>query len=140
VLFRFLPYLLFLLPTTIVRAQTNSLAMAYGIGYTIPNHPDFPEVKGPSNSIELGWSHKQNAFWSLLNGGAVFHLNATFQNFGNNAVLGQAFALTPAMSYPIVKKRQFSNSLNFIIITYFQFELYHTICLNFEYGSVIPIL
>jgi hypothetical protein len=112
VLFRFLPYLLFLLPNTIVLAQTNSLAMAYGIGYTIPNHPDFPEVKGPSNSIELGWSHKQNAFWSLLNGGAVFHLNATFQNFGNNAVLGQAFALTPAMSYPIVKKRQFSMQLH----------------------------
>ncbi len=111
-LFRFLLFLLFLLPNTFVIAQTNSLAIAYGIGYTIANHPDFPKVKGPSNSIELGWSHKQNAFWSLLNGGAVFHLNATFQNFGNNAVLGQAFALTPAMSYPIVKKRQFSMQLH----------------------------
>lgn len=92
-------------------AQTNSLGLAYGIGYTIPNHPNFPKIKGPSNSFELSWSHKSNCLWSILNGGAVFYLNANIQNFGNNAVLGHAFALTPAMYFPIVKNRQFSMQL-----------------------------
>ena len=110
-LFRFIPFLLFLLTNTIAFAQTNSLAMSYGIGYTIPNHPAFPEIKSPSNSMELSWSHKSNGFWSTLNGGAVFNLNAAFQNFGNNAVLGYALALTPSMSLPILKKRQFSMQL-----------------------------
>ena len=110
-LFRFIPFLLFLLTNTITFSQTNSLALAYGIGYTIPNHPDFPEIKGPSNSFGLYWTHKTNSLWSQLNSGATFQLHAAVQNFGNNAVLGQAFAITPAMSYPIVKKRQFSMQL-----------------------------
>ena len=108
---RSLTILMLFLCTSITNAQTNSLALAYGIGYTIPNHPDFPKIKGPSNSIELAWSHKSNCLWSTMNAGAVFHLNAAFQNFGNNAVLGHAFALTPSMSFPVIKKRQFSMQL-----------------------------
>jgi hypothetical protein len=107
VLFRFFIFLLFLLTNTISIAQTNSLAISYGIGYTIPNHPAFPELKGPSNYVELEWSHKANRLWSKLNGGAAFHLNAAIQNFGNNKVLGSAFAITPHMSFPIVRKNKF---------------------------------
>jgi hypothetical protein len=94
-------------------AQDRALGIGYGMGYTIPNHPRFPKLNGPSHYFETSWtsSPEISRYWSKLNPKAILNLTASLQTFGNNAAMGEAIGLTPLMSFNLLKPAPFSMQL-----------------------------
>jgi hypothetical protein len=104
-------FIFFIFPSLLI-AQNNALSVGYGLGITIPNHPKFPEIKGPSHYGEMEWIHDNPLkLWSMYNRGAKLHLSGSFQSFGNLEVTGIALGFTPYVSLLLFKKNAFKSEL-----------------------------
>lgn len=89
-----------------LRAQA-SLSLQNGIGYTIANHPRFPQVEGLSPTLAVQyWQPTQGRrLWSRLYGRPDWGLQLHWQDLGNAAILGQAWGLVPQLRWQLGTKK-----------------------------------
>jgi len=85
------------------QAACRHCALEAGVHYgrVIPIHPDYPEIKNNSDAYELIFLQKTTGRqeWQRLLGYPWWGVTARFTRFGNEAQLGQAFALLPHLTF-----------------------------------------
>lgn len=107
----FLFFLIFL--TSFAQSQQQSFSVSYGIGYTIPNHPRFPETKSAAQYIDFVWSKKSDStrYFSIFFNDPEFNLSGSVMSFGNNKDLGFAYAVIPSLSFSILKYKKLNATI-----------------------------
>jgi len=103
----------FICLSSAVQSQRQSFSVSYGMGYTIPNHPRFPEIISAAQYIDFVWSKKSDSsrYFSIFFKNPEFNLSGSFMSFGNNKELGFAYALTPSLGFRILKYKNFNANI-----------------------------
>lgn len=86
---------------TCLQAQ-QSLDLHYQLGRSIPISSNFPDIERFSHAVELSWLHEtpgKGYRWAALYNYPTIGLQTSWQSLGNQAILGQAFALAPQMAF-----------------------------------------
>ncbi len=90
------------------------LEVGTGIGYSLANHPDFPEVNQPAYYGNIGFLYNtkfSTKGWANAYRYPIVGVELAFQTLGNQEVLGQAIGLAPTLSPMLWRKEQFSIQL-----------------------------
>ena len=94
-------------------AQAQNFGLQTKIGFSIANHPDFPDTQAPTLGIELSLSprvsDKKRASpraWQYWYRRSRLYFAAHYQTLGNAEVLGKAFAFVPTMRFELGQPRK----------------------------------
>jgi hypothetical protein len=89
----------------------HSLDISGGVGVSVPNALSFPDLRQPVYDVSAGWTRytfQSRAFWHQLYGAPLVSVRVSRQTLGNDGVLGSAYAIMPALYFPVHRyKRTF---------------------------------
>lgn len=106
--------LLWLCNFSLAAMAQQSVGLHYQLGRSIPNAGQFPDVEQFSQDVEFSWligTRGEPYTWAALYRYPSIGLQASWQSLGNPAVLGQAFALAPQMSFQFQLPKQWAFEL-----------------------------
>src|ERR1035437_9790345 len=110
-------FLLFILVTNFLQAQTSeqySIKLEGIYGNIIPHDQHVKDlILNPVTGAELSLEFQTMGEkpWQQFNGFPVIGIGAVYLDLGNAQKLGNAFALYPYISYPLIRTRSFKLSL-----------------------------
>lgn len=89
-----------------IHAQAQSLGISYGIGATVPNHPLFPQLEQPAQSVWIQYAptHKISLYqqyyprWQM-------GWKAGIESTGNAQIMGSAFSLSQQSSIRVWERK-----------------------------------
>lgn len=99
---------LILIATFFCKLQAQSgIELELNYGRILNIHPDFPEIKSNSKRLAINYvNYTQclNKAWPSLYRYPVLTISLSTEFFGNKEILGESIALTPSLSFPIIRK------------------------------------
>ena len=100
-----------------------SIAPCFLHGKIFKHTPNFkPEIKGPSNAVELNISKQLNGKqeWQQVHHYPSLGIAVAFTNYGNDEVLGHAFSFMPNIDLPLIgSNKPFSLRLRIALQSFF---------------------
>ena len=95
-----------------VPAVAQWLGGAYGLGYHLAIHPQYPNLDAPTHSTAIYIEKKANrSKWSLRHYHPYIGLTAAWQSTSNRSVMGDAFHVAATIRYPLLEREKWMLSL-----------------------------